>query len=71
MLEQQGFSVEEITVTSESDMVGEFELFDQQLSNGDSYSQNNNKTSEEQNSFIIDDFQTSFLDANSGVNVKA
>lgn len=70
-LEQQGFNIEEITFTSQSEMVGEFDLFDQQLSDSDTYSESDNNSSNGQDSFTIDDFQTNFLDAESGVNVKA
>ncbi|BHH83373.1 flagellar hook-length control protein FliK [Desulforhopalus sp. 52FAK] len=71
VLEQQGFNVEDITVTRESDMVGSFDLFDQQLNNSDSsqfLSKNDN--SETNTPFILDEFQDSYIETNSGVNVK-
>lgn len=71
VLEQQGFNVEEITITSESEMVGQFDLFDQHLSNKDSSKfLNQDEKSETPAPFVLDELQESFVESSSGVNVK-
>lgn len=71
VLEQQGFTIDEITVTSESEMVGEFDLFDQQLSNSNSSnSETRDDSAEDQPTFLLDELQPNFLDADTSVNVK-
>jgi flagellar hook-length control protein FliK len=72
VLEQQGFSIEEISVTTESDMVGEFDLFDQQLPNRDqNNSAANAQTIEPLSPFIIEELEGDYLGSPTGVNVKA
>ncbi|MFT5726646.1 MAG: flagellar hook-length control protein FliK [Desulforhopalus sp.] len=72
VLEQQGFNVEDITVTSGSETVGEFDLFEQQLPHRDtSNSLAKNNKNETHTPFSIDDTEASDNEVNSGVNVKA
>ena len=72
VLEQQGFNVEDITVTSGSETVGEFDLFEQQLPHRDtSNSLAKNNRSENHTPFSIDDTEENDNEVNSGVNVKA
>jgi flagellar hook-length control protein FliK len=72
VLEKQGFSVEEITVTSESDSVDNFDLFDQQLPNQatPTFLAKNDLPAPD-NSFDLDDFQENEDYTESGLNVKA
>jgi flagellar hook-length control protein FliK len=70
-LEQQGFNVEEITVTTASEMVDSSDLFNQQLPNRDFsgfFSQD--KKAASHTPFILDAFQEQNSDVTSGVNVK-
>ena len=72
VLEQQGFNVEDITVTSSSETTSEFDLLQQHLNNGGSSSFfNNNDNSENHTPFVLDEFQDSFVETNTGVNVQA
>ena len=72
VLEQQGFNVEDITVTSGSETVGEFDLFEQQLPHRDtSNSLAKNNRSETHTPMSIDDTEENDNEVNSGVNVKA
>lgn len=71
ILEQQGFNVEDISVTSGSETVGEFDLFDQQSPHRDAsifLADNDNR--EPQTPFDLEDSDESDDDPNSGVNVK-
>lgn len=71
-LEQQGFNIEEISITTEAETVGSFDLFDQQLPNKDTSqfaSQIKNTTTDPL--FSIEENEESFSDENSGVNVEA
>lgn len=72
LLEQQGFTVEEISVTSKSETVDGFDLFDQQLSNSESsnFQKKSDKT-ETHTPFVLDEFQESYVETPSGVNIKA
>jgi flagellar hook-length control protein FliK len=71
VLEQQGFNVEEITVTTASEMINSSDLFDQQLPNRDfSGFLSQDKKAEAQTPFILDAFQENQNDSFSGVNVK-
>ena len=71
ILEQQGFNVEDITVTNGSETVGEFDLFDQHLPHRDTSNflahDDNGKS---QTPFGIEGSEESDDDSNSGVNVK-
>lgn len=71
-IENQGFSVEDITVTSESDSVPDFDLFEQQLSNQKNFSPANSKT-ENHNDFDIalEDAVEQSTESTTGVNIKA
>ena len=70
-LEQQGFNVEEITVTTTSEMVDSSDLFNQQLPNRDFSSFfPQDKKAEPHTPFILDAFQEQSNDVTSGVNVK-
>lgn len=72
VLERQGFKVEEISITCESGMVGEFDLFDQQLNNSDSSNfLNQDKKSEPQTPFVLEEFQDSHATPSSGLSVRA
>jgi len=72
VLEQQGFNVEEITVSSGSETVGEFDMFDQHLPNQDTSGfLAQNDRSETHTPFSIDDSEESDNGTNSGLNVKA
>lgn len=71
ILENQGFTVDEISVTNESESVGEFDLFDQQLFNQNDYTptaQQGNR--EEEAIFTLDDAELVTQAGSTGVNVK-
>jgi len=71
ILENQGFTVDEISVTNESESVGEFDLFDQQLFNQNDYTptaQQGNR--EEEAIFTLDDAELVTQAESTGVNVK-
>ena len=71
MLESQGFTVDEISVTSESESVGEFDLFDRQLFSQNDYTPTPQKESgKDEAIFTLDDSEFAAPAPSSGVNVK-
>lgn len=71
MLENQGFTVDEIMVTAESDSVGDFDLFDQQLFSHNDYTPTAQKENhEDEVLFTLDDSQFAVPATSTGVNVK-
>lgn len=71
ILEQQGFSVEEISITSGSETVDGFDLFEQQLNNSETPNfQKKNEKTETHTPFVLDEFQESYVESPSGINVK-
>ena len=71
VLENQGFSVDEISVTTESESVGEFDLFDQQLFNQNDYKPTAQKESRKEEAiFTLDDAEFVTQVDSTGVNVK-
>jgi hypothetical protein len=71
VLEHQGFTIEEITVTAKSDTVGDFNLFDRQLfSQGDYNPSSPNTPQSSEALFSLEDPGTEKRAANAGVNVK-
>ena len=71
-LEQQGFNIEEISITTEAETVGSFDLFDQQLPNKDtSQFASGIKDATTDPLLSIEENEESFSDENSGVNVEA
>lgn len=72
LLEDQGFTVDEILVTSESDSVGAFDLFDNQLFNNQDNFQTPQKGSPKSASaFLVEDSELVVSPESSGVNVTA
>jgi len=72
VLEDQGFTVAEISISSESESVGDFDLFDQQLfSNNDYEPQVEKDNSRTGRPFIIDDIEMEMDSDSVGVNVTA
>ncbi len=72
VLEDQGFSVAEISIRSESESVGDFDLFDQQLfSNNDYEPQMKKDNSRMGIPFTIDDIEMEAGSDGIGVNVTA
>lgn len=71
VLEQQGFTIEEITVTAKSDAVGDFNLFDRQLFSQNDYNPPSSKSSRTPGAlFTLEDPGTDEQAAAAGVNVK-
>ena len=71
ILENQGFTVDEISVTNESESVGEFDLFDQQLFNQNDYTPTAQQGNlEEEAIFTLDDAELVTQAESTGVNVK-
>ena len=71
MLESQGFTVDEISVTAESESVGEFDLFDRQLfSHNDFTPTPQNESREDEAIFTLEDSEFAAPVSSSGVNVK-
>ncbi len=71
LLENQGFTIDQISVTAESDSVGGFDLFDRQLFNHDDYTPTAQKGhSEAEVGFILANNEYSAPATRSGVNVK-
>jgi flagellar hook-length control protein FliK len=71
LLENQGFSIDQISVTAESDSVNDFNLFDQQLFSGNDYTPKNQKSRREGEAiFTLEDNINSAPESNTGVNVK-
>lgn len=71
MLESQGFTVDEISITAESESVGDFDLFDRQLFSHNDYTPTPQKESREDEAiFTLDDNEFAAPVTSSGVNVK-
>jgi flagellar hook-length control protein FliK len=71
MLESQGFTVDEISVTAESQSAGEFDLFDRQLFSHNDYTPTAQKKSREDEAiFTLEDSEFAAPATSSGVNVK-
>jgi len=72
VLEDQGFTIAEISISSESESVGDFDLFEQQLfSNNDYEPQVKKDNSRMGIPFTIDDIEMEIDSASVGVNVTA
>lgn len=71
LLENQGFSIDQISVTAESDSVSDFDLFDRQLFSQNEYTPKNHKSRKEGEAiFTLDDNINAAPESNTGVNVK-
>jgi hypothetical protein len=71
VLEHQGFTIEELTVTAKSDAVGDFNLFDRQLFSQSDYTPPSPNTPHTSDAlFNLEDPGTEKPAANAGVNVK-
>ncbi len=71
ILEHQGLTIEEITVTAKSDAVGDFNLFDRQLFSQNDYTPPSSTTSRSSGAlFALEDPGTDEQAAIAGVNVK-
>lgn len=71
ILENQGFTVEEISVTSESEFAGDFNLFDQQLNNRDQFSGTTSKKSVPEDPFNFADLTAEYAaESAEGVDLK-
>jgi flagellar hook-length control protein FliK len=71
MLEQQGFTVEQISLTAESESVGDFDLFDRQLFGKNDYIPNTAKNRRgDGTTFSLADHAIAAPVSNTGVNVK-
>lgn len=71
MLEQQGFSIEQISLAAESESVGDFDLFDRQLfGKNDSPRTTAKGHREVQATFPLEDQEIAATASNTGVNVK-
>jgi flagellar hook-length control protein FliK len=71
LLENQGFNIDQISVTTESESVGGFDLFDQQLFSQDGYIPTAQKGHREtEATFILANNENSAPTTSSGVNVK-
>ncbi len=73
VLENQGFTVDQISVTADSDSVGGFDFFDQQLFSNNDYdykptAQKGRREGEA--AFSFEDYGNAALATNTGVNVK-
>jgi len=70
-LEQQGFTIDEISLTAESESVGDFDLFDQQLFGKNDYTPTRTKNRlEGEATFSLEDHEIAAPVSNTGVNVK-
>jgi len=72
VLEEQGFSVDEILVTSQSDSVGDFNLFDKNLSGGDDHTpqQMKREPGYSESEFTLEELIVDTPTSTTGVNVK-
>ncbi|MGB3222079.1 MAG: flagellar hook-length control protein FliK [Desulforhopalus sp.] len=71
LLENQGFSIDQISVTAESESVNDFNLFDQQLFSGNDYTPKNQKSRNEGEAiFTLEENINAAPEPNTGVNVK-
>jgi flagellar hook-length control protein FliK len=71
ILEEQGFTIDKITVTSKFDSTGDANLFDRQLFDRDNYTpQSNKRRNSSKTGFSLDEAILSAQPAATGVNVK-
>jgi len=71
LLENQGFSIDQISVTAQSDSVNDFDLFDRQLfSKNDNTPKNQKSRREAEAIFTLEDNINTAPELNTGVNVK-
>lgn len=71
LLENQGFSIDQISVTAESDSVNDFDLFDRQLFNKNDYTPKSQKSHREGEAiFTLEENINTAPVSNNGVNVK-
>ena len=71
VLQNLGFEVDQISVTAESDSVGDFDLFDRQFFNQNDYTPSSRKGSREDDvAFIFDENEFAARATSTGVNVK-
>jgi flagellar hook-length control protein FliK len=71
LLESQGFSIDQISVTAESDSVNDFDLFDRQLFSKNDYTPKNQKGRREGEAiFTLEENINAAPESNTGVNVK-
>ena len=72
ILEDQGFTVEEIVVTSESESVTDFELFEQHLSQQSDLTPSFTDTQQENDFEVaLEDAVVQSADSSTGVNIRA
>lgn len=70
-LESQGYTVDNISVTAESESVADFDLFEQQLFNRQEYSQKSAKSMQNEDvSFNLEGIDLTAVAASNSVNVK-
>jgi flagellar hook-length control protein FliK len=71
LLENQGFNIDQISITAESDSVSDFDLFDRQLFSHKDYTPTAQKSrGEGEAAFSLEDFGNTAPISNTGVNVK-
>jgi flagellar hook-length control protein FliK len=71
MLENQGFDIDQIELTAESESVSDFDLFDRQLFSNNNHDFGTQKgRQKEEAAFTLDDIPFTVPTTNSGVNVK-
>ncbi|MGB3212384.1 MAG: flagellar hook-length control protein FliK [Desulforhopalus sp.] len=71
VLENQGFTIDQISFSAESDSVGEFDLFDQQLFSHNDYTPTPNKDRfSDESDFVLEDSYLGVPEMSTGVNVK-
>ncbi len=71
VLESLGFEIDQITVTAESESVGDFDLFDRQLFSQNDYTPSSQKGHREDDAaFIFDESEHAARATSTGVNVK-
>lgn len=70
LLESQGFSIDQISITTESESVNDFDLFDRQLFSQNDYTPKTPKGGRESQAvFTLEDNKNAAPESNSGVNV--
>jgi flagellar hook-length control protein FliK len=71
LLENQGFSINQISITADSESVNDFDLFDRQLFSQNDYTPKTQKGSREAEAvFTLEDNINAAPESNTGVNVK-
>lgn len=71
LLENQGFSIDQISVTAESESVNDFNLFDQQLFSQNEYTPKNQQSRREGEAiFTLENIINAAPESNTGVNLK-